>query len=87
MNTWIVGNMPIAHQIYYYPDSVIKKEPGAEIRGEKIFYMKARMLAGQANLRDNKFDLEDYRWLAKEEIQDAIHPRDFAALKNVLIDR
>ena len=87
MNTWIVGNLPIGHQVHNYPDSNINKNAGAETRGEKVFYMKARMMAGQANLKDNHFDLEDFRWLTKEEIQDAIHPRDFAAVKNIILDR
>ncbi|KAL9131528.1 MAG: hypothetical protein Q9217_000542 [Psora testacea] len=87
MNTWVVGNMPVGHQVFNYPQSKVSKEQSIETRGEKTFYMKARMMAGQANLKDNKFDLEDFQWLVKEELQKAIHPRDFAAVKNILADR
>ena len=88
MNTWVVGNMPVGHQIFNYPESIIKKEGSeAGLRGEKIFYMKARIMAGQANLKDNKFDLEDFRWLTKEEISRSIHSRDYAAVNNILLDR
>lgn len=49
--------------------------------------MKARIMAGQANLENNKFGLEDFKWLAKEEIQEEFDPRDWNAVKNVLVDR
>ena len=49
--------------------------------------MKARILAGQANLEDNKFELEDFQWLAKEEIQKAFNPRNWNAVKNILPER
>ena len=87
MNTWVVGNIPLSHQIYNFPRSVIDKDPGSQVRGEKTFYLKARIMAGQANLKDNKFDLEDFRWLAKEEIQKVLNPRHFSAVRNVLAER
>ena len=87
MNTWVVGNIPIGHQIYNYAQGIVDKKRGLVLRGEKIFFMKARILAGQANLEDNKFELEDFQWLAKEEIQKAFNPRNWNAVKNVLPER
>ncbi|KAL9104968.1 MAG: hypothetical protein Q9163_000140 [Psora crenata] len=87
MNTWVVGNMPIGHQVFNYPQSKSNRDQAAETMGEKTFYMKARMMAGQANLTNNKLGLEDFQWLVKEEMQKALHPRDFAAVKNILADR
>ena len=87
MNTWVVGNMPIGHQVFNYAQSKVNKDQASETRGEKTFFMKARMMAGQANLKDNKLGLEDFQWLLKEEIQKAIHPRYFAAVKNILANR
>lgn len=87
MNTWVVGNMPIGHQVYNYSQSIVNRETGSELQGEKIFFMKARIMAGQADLKDNKFDLDDFQWLAKEEIQSAFHPRNWNAVKNILHDR
>lgn len=49
--------------------------------------MKARIMAGQANLSKNKFGLEDFKWLAKEEIQKELLPGDWSAVRNVLADR
>ena len=88
MNTWVVGNMPIGHQVYNYPQSIlVNEEKGIELRGEKIFFMKARIMAGQANLKDNKLRVEDFQWLAREEIQKAFHPRDWNVVKNILPER
>jgi large subunit ribosomal protein L46 len=86
MNTWVVGNIPIGHQVITYPQRILKKG-GIEQLGEKLFFMKARIMAGQANLEDNKFGLEDFKWLAKEEIQKGFDPRDWHAVRNVLVDR
>ncbi len=87
MNTWVVGNMPVGHQVYNYPSSIVDKGKGTETRGEKTFFMKARIMAGQADLKENQFGLDDFRWLAKDEIEKTLHPRDWAAVKNVLAER
>ena len=87
MNTWIVGNMPVGHHVYNYSQSEIDERRGAEVRGEKVFFMKARIMAGQANLKDNSYGLEKFQWLAKDEIQKAFHPRDWNAVKNILPER
>lgn len=87
MNTWVVGNMPIGHHIYNYgkPDTDAKKE--IKTLGEKVFFMKARIMAGKPDLKDNNFDLAEYQWLAKEEIQQVLEERDWRAVKNVLAER
>lgn len=83
MNTWVVGNVPIGHQ-------VIKPRPGetgTEQLGVKRFYMKARIMAGQANLEGNKFGLEDFKWLAKEEIRRQFKFDEWLAVRNILDER
>lgn len=87
MNTWVVGNMPIGHQVYTFSQAIVDKDSGSETRGEKVFYMKARIMAGQANLKDNRFGLAGYQWLAKDEIQTSFLPRDWNAVKNILPER
>lgn len=90
MNTWVVGNMPIVHQTinYHQKPIIADSESGTrQLLGEKLFFMKARIMAGQANLSDNKFGLEDFKWLSKEEIQKELHPGDWRAVRNVLADR
>ena len=87
MNTWIVGNAPVGHHNTNYPQPVINEEKKVEQLGEKTFFMKARIMAGQANLKDNKLGLADFRWLAKEEIQKEVHPQYFNAVRNMLVER
>ena len=87
MNTWVVGNIPIGHQVYNYSQGISNEKKGSVLRGEKIFFMKARILAGQANLKDNQLGVKDFQWLAKEEIQKVFHPRDWNAVKNILPER
>ena len=87
MNTWVVGNMPIGHNVYNYKHPVVNKEYGSELRGEKVFFMKARIMAGQASLTDNKFGFEDFQWLTKEEIQDSFNSQDWNAVKTMLPER
>lgn len=87
MNTWVVGNMPIGHQVFNHSKPTLKEEQGIEIRGEKTFFMKARMMAGQANLKDNKYGLQDFQWLDREEIEKALTSRCWTAVKNILPER
>ena len=87
MNTWVVGNIPVGHHVYNYRDSIVNEKTGSKLLGEKVFFMKARILAGQANIKDNQFGLEDFQWLTKEEIQKAFHPRFWKAVKNILPER
>ena len=87
MNTWVVGNMPIGHNVYNYKYPIVNKKDGFELRGEKVFFMKARILAGQANLTNNKFGYEDFHWLSKEEIQKTFNARDWNAVKTILPER
>ena len=56
------------------------------VDGEKTFYMKARILAGQADLSvpGNK-DIEDFKWLSKDEIEKHVHPDYWIRVKNMLV--
>ena len=78
--------MPVGHQTYNYSQSAVDFKKAVALRGEKIFFMKARVMAGQVDLTDNSM-ISDFQWLTKEEIQQHITPRDFAAVKNLLADR
>ncbi|KAI4142793.1 MAG: hypothetical protein LQ341_003112 [Variospora aurantia] len=95
MNTWIVGNIPLGHYVrnYLKPRVVEKEEEDNtsqdQIRGTKYFFMKGRIMAGQANLKDNnnKKGLTDFQWLAKDEVQKILWPQDWSAVKNILAER
>ncbi|KAL8807804.1 MAG: hypothetical protein Q9182_000453 [Xanthomendoza sp. 2 TL-2023] len=88
MNTWVVGNIPLGYHVHNYDRVAAKtKDDPDSIHGEKTFFMKGRIMAGQANLTDNKLGLTDFQWLAKEEIQKTLTLRDYNAVKNVLAER
>ena len=87
MNTWVVGNWPVGHQILNYPQPRKDAEKGIVTSGEKTFFMKARIMAGKTELKDNELGLADFKWLAKDEIQRVLDPRDWNAVKNILAER
>ncbi|KAK4230875.1 39S mitochondrial ribosomal protein L46-domain-containing protein [Podospora fimiseda] len=82
MNTWIVGRVPVAHRVSQ-PDF---EEDGKTIkqRGEKVFYLKGRIMAGQADLTDNKHGLTDFKWLTKNELKETLSKDMWDAVKNML---
>lgn len=44
-------------------------------------------MAGQANLAENSFGLETFKWLTKEEVQEHVASKYFSSVKNMLADR
>ena len=98
MNTWFVGNHPIGHFIYQVrntrkapetagsapSDPPLRESP---LAGEKTFFMKARIMAGQADIKANALGLEDFKWLAKEEIQKEESPQYWAKIRNMLVEQ
>ncbi|KAH8798613.1 hypothetical protein F5884DRAFT_813212 [Xylogone sp. PMI_703] len=85
MNTWIVGHAPIGHHIiksYTNPETkVIEKV------GDKVFFMKGRIMAGQADLKGNLFGLTDFKWLTKRELEEFVSPKYYSSIRNMLADR
>lgn len=55
--------------------------------GEKVFFMKARIMAGQADLSKNLFGNEDFRWLAKEEVKGVVTPEYWSSIRHMLAER
>ncbi|KAI9675327.1 MAG: 54S ribosomal protein L17 mitochondrial [Caeruleum heppii] len=87
MNTWVVGNHPIGHFKFHYPLPRLLPEKGIKEKGEKTFFMKARIMAGQANLKNNALGWRDVKWLCKEEVQQSVTAGYWSAVKNMLGDR
>lgn len=93
MNTWFVGRHPAGHYIsgpdMWEPSSPPveqkPKEDTADFEGEKTFFMKARIFAGQADLQGANGYYEDFTWLAKEEIEQKVHPKYWSKVKNMLV--
>lgn len=89
MNTWIIGHSPVGHRIvlpqYTTKDDISTSAP--TVPGTKTFFMKARIMAGQANLDGNPFGLDDFKWLTKEEVKRCVSDHYFSWVKNMMADR
>ena len=99
MNTWIVGNHPVGHHSANFTSAQLTKvtpnrlvatsKPEHERNelGEKVFFMKGRIMGGQADLSANEFGIQDFQWLAREEIQEKVHPQYWRNIKDMLTER
>lgn len=84
MNTWLVGRVPVAHVV----NKPVVGTDGAETqRGVKSFFIKGRIMAGQADLASNKFGLQDFQWLTREELKETLAPEYFRGVRNMMADR
>lgn len=88
MNTWTVGFHPIGHYAFEHRAPRAGPDASTQIVGEKTFYLKGRIMAGQADLEagDKELGLKDFKWLAKEEIEKVVSPRYWKQIKNMLAD-
>ncbi|GAB7348763.1 hypothetical protein MBLNU459_g7492t1 [Dothideomycetes sp. NU459] len=87
MNTWVVGNAPIGHHSHDFAKAMTNSEQKTEEIGEKVFFMKARIMAGQANLGSNQFGDTEFKWLSKEEIEKTVGAKYYSSVKNMLVER
>lgn len=87
MNTWMVGYHPAGHHVYNNRKPVIDQAAGIESLGEKTFFMKSRIMTGQADLSANVQNLDEFKWLSKEEISQHVAPQYYSNIKNMLADR
>ena len=95
MNTWVVGHVPVGHYAVEFANPVVDSRGGdggdggsktVEL-GEKVFFMKGRIMAGQASLEGNALGLTDFRWLAKEEVRAVVTPRYWSMAQDMLTER
>lgn len=89
MNTWVVTRHPIGWHEYKYKEPKKEKYGAVELErlGEKTFFIKGRILAGQADLKATKLGYKDFRWLAKDEISGLVHPSYWRAVRNMLVEQ
>ncbi|EMT63919.1 54S ribosomal protein L17, mitochondrial [Fusarium odoratissimum] len=84
MNTWIVSRVPVAHVVSrpkVTADGVVEK------KGEKTFFIKGRIMAGQADLKNNPFGYTEFKWLTREELEKEL-PKDYwKGVRNMMTDR
>jgi len=84
MNTWIVGRVPVAHHVTRH---AYRDDGSLQRRGEKTFFIKGRIMAGQANLASNLHGYVDFKWLAKDELAETLTPEYYRSVKNMMADR
>ena len=87
MNTWFVGYHPVGHYILNFRNPVGDEQTSIQLLGEKTFFIKSRIMAGQVDLSANSQDLQDFKWLAKEEIEKFVRPSYFNSVRNMLSNR
>ncbi|PHH91028.1 hypothetical protein CDD83_1921 [Cordyceps sp. RAO-2017] len=84
MNTWLVGRAPVAHLVtraVVGPDGAVHKP------GRKTFFLKGRIMAGQADLRGNPFGYSAFKWLTREELEAELAPDYYRGVRNMMGDR
>ncbi|KAL8387964.1 hypothetical protein RB595_009547 [Gaeumannomyces hyphopodioides] len=82
MNTWIVGRVPIAHHVV---EPVFDKDSTAvKVKGSKTFFLKGRIMAGQADITDNKLGVSDFKWLTQEELKKQLPTGYYRSIRNML---
>ncbi|KAK3333213.1 39S mitochondrial ribosomal protein L46-domain-containing protein [Cercophora scortea] len=85
MNTWIVGRVPVAHHVR---DPVVGADGKEAPRsGEKVFFLKGRIMAGQADLKGNRHGLTDFKWLTQDELRTELPADYFRSVRNMFADR
>ncbi|APA15002.1 hypothetical protein sscle_14g097720 [Sclerotinia sclerotiorum 1980 UF-70] len=77
MNTWIVGHVPIG-SLTIKPSKKFNRE------AEKVFYMKGRIMAGQADLKENAYGAQDFMWLTRNEIEGLVTRRFWSQVCGML---
>jgi large subunit ribosomal protein L46 len=84
MNTWIVGHAPAGYLIHKprFGDDSSLLQPG-----EKTFFMRGRIMAGQADLTGNLFGLSDFKWVTKQEAGKYLYSKYFNAIEKMMSDR
>ncbi|KAL9106232.1 MAG: hypothetical protein Q9227_008700 [Pyrenula ochraceoflavens] len=96
MNTWVVAPHPVGHFVEHYrrrvdtnePTSTSAAAPSPDLVGTKHFFIKARILAGQAEiLPDNFAGVDNFRWLSKDEIKETVGKEYWSAVKNMLVEQ
>lgn len=85
MNTWLVGHVPIGHHEVQYPTA--RTSGALKEQGAKTFFLKARIMAGQVNLKENKLGLQDFKWLSRDEVKTAVDDSYWHSIKNMLVGR
>ncbi len=84
MNTWIVGRVPIAHLVR---TTAALADTDAGINSLRTFFLKGRIMAGQANLEGNTLGASAFQWLTKDELAATLPKYYYSSVKNAMPSR
>lgn len=84
MNTWIVGRVPVAHHVV---QPTFKEDTSLLTKGEKTFFLKGRIMAGQADLKESTLGYREFKWLTKDELKELFPEKYFKSVRNMMADR
>lgn len=87
MNTWMVGYHPVGHHVHNNRRPKVDNENGDKNLGEKTFFLKGRIMAGQADLTRNTQGLKDFKWLTKDEIPKFVQQKYWSHIQDMLAGR
>lgn len=99
MNTWVVGNHPVGHHSLGFSSPILSKIPPnrlvstskeeieQEEYGERVFFMKSRIMAGQLDISKNELGDTEFQWLAKEEVAQKVDSPYWKSIRNMLTER
>lgn len=76
LRTWFVGQAPVAHMKYEYPD---QKESCT------VFFMKSNWLGGDVQV-DGK-EIVEHAWVTKDELSQLVSAEYYEAVKDALTDQ
>ncbi|RDA92950.1 hypothetical protein CP533_5538 [Ophiocordyceps camponoti-saundersi (nom. inval.)] len=84
MNIWIVGRVPVAHLV---SPPIVDADGTMQKKARKTFFLKGRIMDGQADLSENPFGFTQFKWLTKEELVETFAPEYFRGVRNMMADR
>lgn len=87
MNTWVIGHAPVGRHCRRYDIPYLSPDGRIKYLGEKTFYMKARLMAGQVDLDKNAMGLQEFRWLNREEVRGVVKPNYWSQVEWMLARR
>jgi large subunit ribosomal protein L46 len=76
--------VPVAHVVTH---PALAADGTVQAKGSKTFFLKARIMAGQADLKGNPFGYSDFKWLTREELEKELTPEYFQGVRNMLTNR
>lgn len=83
INTWSVSNSPAA-VVKYASNGVVSNDSDPQLTRE--FFMKSHIIAGKFDLQKACNDINDYKWLVKEEIEQLVDAAYFNKISSLLSD-